>query len=103
MAESRPRVNLARVAALGAVVIAVVIVGFLLFLDGGGGYRVKLEFINAQQLVYGNLVEKAGVQVGSVTKREITDDGHALIEIKMNEDQPKDRKSTRLNSSHLVI
>jgi phospholipid/cholesterol/gamma-HCH transport system substrate-binding protein len=66
----------------------------MLFMDGGGGYRVKLEFLNAQQLVYGNLVEKGGVQVGSVTKREITDDGRALIEIKMNEDQPKLRQGT---------
>src|SRR5918997_7230218 len=94
MAETRPRVNLARVAALGAVLIAVLIVAFLLFMDGGGGYRVKLEFLNAQQLVYGNLVEKGGVQVGSVTKREITDDGRALIEIKMNDDQPKLREGT---------
>ena len=94
MAESRPRVNLARVAALSAVLIAVVIAGFLLFLDGGGGYRVKFEFLNAQQLVYGNLVEKGGVKVGSVTKREITDDGRALIEVKMDEGQPKLREGT---------
>jgi phospholipid/cholesterol/gamma-HCH transport system substrate-binding protein len=94
LAESRPRVNLARVAALGAVLIAVGIVAFLLFLDGGGGYRVKFEFLNAQQLVYGNLVEKGGVKVGSVTKREITDDGRALIEVKMDEGQPKLREGT---------
>jgi phospholipid/cholesterol/gamma-HCH transport system substrate-binding protein len=82
------------VAALGAVLVAVVVVAFLLFVDGGGGYRVKLEFINAQQLVYGNLVEKAGVQVGSVTKREITDDGRALITIKMKDGQPRLREGT---------
>jgi phospholipid/cholesterol/gamma-HCH transport system substrate-binding protein len=94
MAEARPRVNLARIAVLGAIVIAVIVVASLLFFDGGGGYRVKLEFLNAQQLVYGNLVEKGGVQVGSVTKRSITDDGRALIEIKMNDDQPKLREGT---------
>jgi phospholipid/cholesterol/gamma-HCH transport system substrate-binding protein len=82
------------VAALGAVLFAVLLVAYLLFMDGGGGYRVKLEFLNAQQLVYGNLVEKGGVQVGSVTKRGITDDGRAVIEIKLNEDQPKLREGT---------
>ena len=95
MADARPRVNLARLAALGAVFVAVAIVAFLLFMDGGGGYRVKFEFINAQQLVYGNLVEKAGVKVGSVTKREITPDGRALIEVKMDEGQPKLREGTK--------
>src|SRR3712207_5493771 len=94
MPDARPRVNLARVAALGAVLVAVAIVAFLLFMDGGGGYRVKFEFLNAQQLVYGNLVEKGGVKVGSVTKREITDDGRALIEVKMDEGQPKLREGT---------
>jgi phospholipid/cholesterol/gamma-HCH transport system substrate-binding protein len=94
MAEARPRVNLARVAALGAVLVAVLLVAYLLFMDGGGGYRVKLEFLNAQQLVYGNLVEKGGVQVGSVKKRGITEDGRAVIEIEMNEDQPKLREGT---------
>ena len=94
MADARPRANLARIAALGAVLVAVVVVAFLLFVDGGGGYRVKFEFLNAQQLVYGNLVEKAGVKVGSVTKREITDDGRALIEVKFDEGQPKLRDGT---------
>ena len=91
---SHARVNLARVAALGAVLIAVLVAAYLLFFDGGGGYRVKLEFINAQQLVYGNLVEKGGVKVGSVTKREISDDGRAIVEIKMDEGQPKLREGT---------
>jgi phospholipid/cholesterol/gamma-HCH transport system substrate-binding protein len=91
---ARPRAPIARVAALIAVGGAVLLVAYLLFMDGGGGYRVKMEFLNAQQLVYGNLVERGGVQVGSVTKREITDDGRALIEVKMNEDQPRLREGT---------
>jgi phospholipid/cholesterol/gamma-HCH transport system substrate-binding protein len=91
---SRPRAPLARIAALGGVLVAVLLVAYLLFMDGGGGYRVKLEFLNAQQLVYGNLVERGGAQVGSVTKREITDDGKALIEIKLDEDQPRLREGT---------
>ena len=91
---SRPRAPVARIAALAAVFVAVLLVAYLLFMDGGGGYRVKLEFLNAQQLVYGNLVERGGVQVGSVTKREITDDGKALIEIKLDDDQPRLREGT---------
>jgi phospholipid/cholesterol/gamma-HCH transport system substrate-binding protein len=91
---ARPRAPIARLAALVAIAAAVLLVAYLLFFDGGGGYRVKLEFLNAQQLVYGNLVERGGVQVGSVTKREITDDGRALIEIKLNEGQPKLREGT---------
>jgi phospholipid/cholesterol/gamma-HCH transport system substrate-binding protein len=94
MRPARPRAPIARIAALVAIGGAVLLVAYLLFFDGGGGYRVKLEFLNAQQLVYGNLVERGGVQVGSVTKREITDDGRALIEIKLNEDQPKLREGT---------
>jgi phospholipid/cholesterol/gamma-HCH transport system substrate-binding protein len=95
MRPARPRAPIARVAAIAAIGAAVVLVAYLLFFDGGGGYRVKLEFLNAQQLVYGNLVERGGVQVGSVTKRSITDDGRALIEIKMNEGQPRLREGTR--------
>jgi phospholipid/cholesterol/gamma-HCH transport system substrate-binding protein len=91
---SRPRAPIARIAALGAVTAAVLLVAYLLFMDGGGGYRLKLEFINAEQLVYGNLVERGGVKVGSVTKREITDDGMARIEIKLDGDQPKLREGT---------
>ena len=95
MADARPRANFARLAALGAVFVAVGIVAFLLFFQGGGGYTVKFEFLNAQQLVYGNLVEKAGVKVGSVKKRQITPDGRALIEVQMDEGQPRLREGTR--------
>jgi phospholipid/cholesterol/gamma-HCH transport system substrate-binding protein len=94
MQPARPRAPIARIAALGAVLAAVLLVAYLLFVDGGGGYRVKFEFINAQQLVYGNAVERGGVRVGSVTKRSITDDGRAMIEVKMDEGQPKLREGT---------
>ena len=55
-----------RVAAFGAVVVAAVLVGILLVLDGGGGYTVSAVFQNGGQLVKGNLVEVGGVQAGSV-------------------------------------
>jgi phospholipid/cholesterol/gamma-HCH transport system substrate-binding protein len=94
MRPARPRAPIARVAAIAAIAGAVLLVAYLLFMDGGGGYRVKFEFLNAQQLVYGNLVERGGVKVGSVTKREITDDGRAVIEVKMDEGQPRLREGT---------
>jgi phospholipid/cholesterol/gamma-HCH transport system substrate-binding protein len=72
-----------RVAAIGAVVVAIVIVGILLF-GGGGGYEVKARFQNAGQLVNGNQVEIGGTPAGSVDGIRITDDGQA--EVKMTVD-----------------
>ena len=63
-----------RVAAFGAVVVAVVLVGIVLF-GGGGGYTVSAVFQNAGQIVKGNLVEVAGVQAGSVKGISITPNG----------------------------
>ena len=41
------------------------LVGIFLFGNvGGGGYSVKADFLNAGQLVKGNLVEVAGVKAG---------------------------------------
>ena len=74
-----------RVAALGAVAIAAVVVGVIFFGGlGGGGYSVKADFLNAGQLVKGNLVEVAGVKAGSINGISITPDGQA--EIKMSID-----------------
>ena len=74
-----------RVAAIGAVLLAVAIVAVLLF-RGGGGYRVTAEFQNAAQLVKGNQVTVAGTPVGSVEDIQITDDGRAQVEISVKED-----------------
>jgi phospholipid/cholesterol/gamma-HCH transport system substrate-binding protein len=69
-----------RVAAIAAVVAAALLVGIFLFGNvGGGGYSVKAEFLNAGQLVKGNLVEVAGVKAGSVKGISITPDGQAQI------------------------
>jgi phospholipid/cholesterol/gamma-HCH transport system substrate-binding protein len=69
-----------RVAAIGAVVVAVVLVGFVLF-RGGGGYTVSAVFENGGQIVKGNIVEIAGVQAGSVKSISITPDGQAKIKM----------------------
>jgi phospholipid/cholesterol/gamma-HCH transport system substrate-binding protein len=85
-----------RVAAVGAVIAAIVLVGLILFGGGGmGGYTVKARFLNAGQLVKGNPVQVGGVPVGSVKGIEITDDGHAEIELSIDGDHAPLRRGTR--------
>jgi phospholipid/cholesterol/gamma-HCH transport system substrate-binding protein len=85
-----------RVAAIGALIAAIVLVGLILFGgDGVGGYRVKARFLNAGQLVKGNPVQVGGVPVGSVKGIAITDDGQAEIELAINGDHAPLRRGTR--------
>jgi phospholipid/cholesterol/gamma-HCH transport system substrate-binding protein len=86
-----------RVAAVGAVIAAIVLVGLILFGGGavGGGYKVKARFLNAGQLVKGNPVQVGGVSVGSVKGIEITPDGHAEIEMSIDGDHSPLRRGTR--------
>jgi phospholipid/cholesterol/gamma-HCH transport system substrate-binding protein len=81
---------------VGAVIAAIVLVGLILFGGGGvGGYKVYAEFLNAGQLVKGNPVQVGGVPVGSVKGMEITDDGHARIELSIDGDHAPLRRGTR--------
>ena len=80
------RGGITRFAALAAVIAATVLVALLLFGGGGSGYTLKARFINAGQLVKGNLVELGGVQIGQVTGFEVTDDGRAEVEFEVEED-----------------
>ncbi len=85
-----------RVAAVGALIAAVVLVALVLFGGGGpGGYKVSARFLNAGQLVKGNPVQVGGVPVGSVKGIKITDDGHAEIELSIDDDHSPLRKGTR--------
>jgi ABC-type transporter Mla subunit MlaD len=85
-----------RVAAVGAVIAAIVLVGLILFGGAGaGGYKVYARFLNAGQLVKGNPVQVGGVPVGSVKGIEITDDGHARIELSIDGDHAPLRRGTR--------
>jgi phospholipid/cholesterol/gamma-HCH transport system substrate-binding protein len=74
-----------RVAAIGAVVAAIVIVAILLF-AGGGSYSVTAYFHNAAQLVKGNPVEIGGTSVGSVDDIKLTDNGQAAIKLSIEDD-----------------
>ena len=74
----------ARLGALAALVLAVVVVGFLML--GGGGYSVAVTVPNAGQLVKGNEVKVGGVPVGTVESIELTPDGHARLELGIDDD-----------------
>jgi phospholipid/cholesterol/gamma-HCH transport system substrate-binding protein len=84
-----------RAAAIIAVALAIVIVGFVLFRTAGDGYTAKARFINAGQLVKGNPVQTGGVAVGSVKDIKITDDGQAEITFSVEEDSAPLRKGTK--------
>jgi phospholipid/cholesterol/gamma-HCH transport system substrate-binding protein len=78
-------VTVARGAALGSLIAAVVAVGVLMF-GGGGGKEYKFRFQNGGQLVNGNQVQVAGKSVGTISKIELTDDNQAEITAKINDD-----------------
>ena len=84
-ATAAHRAGITRFAALAAVIAAAVLVALLLF-GGGDSYTLKARFINAGQLVKGNLVELGGVQIGQVTGFEVTDNGEAEVEFEVEED-----------------
>ena len=72
------------VAILG--VLAVLTAGVLL-LGGGDRYELTLTTENAGQLVPGNVVSVAGVQIGSVEEIALSDDGQARIRIGIDSDR----------------
>ena len=73
-----------RAAAIGALLLAVVIVGWLM-LGGNGGYEVRARFQAATQMVKGNLVQVAGRRVGTVKSIELTEDGQAELVLNIEE------------------
>jgi len=84
-----------RIAAVLAVAVAVVVVAVLLFAGGGGGYTVKAQFIDASQLVKGNLVQVGGVRAGSVKDIQVTKDGQAIVTMSIDEDYAPLKQGTR--------
>src|SRR3954447_20483416 len=73
-----------RLAAIGAVVVAILVVAFLLFSKGGKKYTIDAYFINAAQLVKGDLVQIGGTRAGSVKDITLTPNGHARIKIQID-------------------
>jgi phospholipid/cholesterol/gamma-HCH transport system substrate-binding protein len=92
--EETRRSPYARLAALGAVAVAIAVVAVALF-GGDGGYTVSAHFVNAGQLVKGNPVQSGGVPIGSVGEIRITPDGRAEIELSIDDDHAPLREGTR--------
>jgi phospholipid/cholesterol/gamma-HCH transport system substrate-binding protein len=84
-----------RAAAIGAVLIAAIVVGFLLVGRGGGGYSVTARFENASQIVKGNLVQVAGTPIGKVTQIDLTGDGQAALTLDIDKDYAPLRRGTQ--------
>jgi phospholipid/cholesterol/gamma-HCH transport system substrate-binding protein len=70
----------ARLAAVGALALAIVVVAVLL-LRGGGGHSYRIVFQNAGQLVKGDDVQVGGRRVGSVKQISLTNDNLAEIRV----------------------
>src|SRR5215212_3084083 len=83
-----------RFAALAALVLAIVLVGVILF-RGSSAYTVTAQFLNGGQLVKGNPVQSGGVPIGSVGKIEITKNGQAQVALKIKDDFAPLHKGTR--------
>jgi len=75
-----------RAVALGAGVVALVVVALVVLGPGGSDYTVTARFINASQLVKGNLVQVGGRSVGEVTEIDLTDDGQAEVRLRITDD-----------------
>jgi phospholipid/cholesterol/gamma-HCH transport system substrate-binding protein len=78
-------VILSRVLAIVALVVAVAILGWLLFLRGQAGHEYTFVFENAGQLVRDNDVQVGGRRVGSITDIELTDDNQAAVTVTVEE------------------
>ena len=61
-----------------AIVVAVTLLG------GGAAYRVHARFVNAAQLVKGDLVQVAGRPIGSVQRIDLTPDGRADVTLSLD-------------------
>jgi phospholipid/cholesterol/gamma-HCH transport system substrate-binding protein len=68
-----------------AVVLAIAVLVWVLFLSGGSSYQVTLTLDNASQLVKGNQVKVGGVAVGSVDSIELGDDARARVTLAIDD------------------
>jgi phospholipid/cholesterol/gamma-HCH transport system substrate-binding protein len=74
-----------RVLAIVAISAALAVVALVLLKPGGPDYVVRARFADAGQLVKGNLVQVAGVKVGSISRIRLTDDGRAEVAMKIDD------------------
>lgn len=78
-----------RILALVCLVLAIVVVAAILLGGGEGSYRIAARFVDAGQLVRGDLVEVGGRRVGTVSELRLTDDGLADVMLSIDDDAIK--------------
>jgi phospholipid/cholesterol/gamma-HCH transport system substrate-binding protein len=88
-------VTVARVAAAGALALAVAFAVWLLLFRGDGGTEYTLLFQNAGQLVKDDDVQVGGRRIGSVREIELTGDNQAAIKITVQEPYVPLREGTQ--------
>ncbi len=81
--------------AIGAAVVLALFGVIIALVSDGGGYRVKVRFEAATQMVKGNQVRSGGRTVGTVEKIRLTDDGQAELELKLDDDVAPLRSGTQ--------
>jgi phospholipid/cholesterol/gamma-HCH transport system substrate-binding protein len=84
-----------RLAAIGLILAAIIIVAILLFAKGGTKYTVDAYFLNAAQLVKGDLVQTGGTKIGSVKNITLTENGQARIHMEIQKDYTPLRVGTQ--------
>src|SRR3954465_15745829 len=75
-----------RIVALAAVVIGVAVIVVVLANNSGTDYTVHARFLNASQIVKGNLVQVSGTPIGKVKDIHLTDDGQADLTLHITKD-----------------
>ena len=85
----------ARGVALSALVLAILLAGYLLLFRGGGGHEYTIVFQTAGQLVKDDDVQVGGRRIGSVRSIELTDDNLAAVKVKVEEPYAPLREGTR--------
>jgi phospholipid/cholesterol/gamma-HCH transport system substrate-binding protein len=78
------RVYVARRAAVVALIAGWAVL-LLVVLGGGGGYTVHARFVDAGQLVNGDLVEIGGLDVGKVSDIQLTPDAQADVSLQIDD------------------
>ncbi|MBI5106033.1 MAG: MCE family protein [Solirubrobacterales bacterium] len=78
--------HLSRTLAIAAIVVGIAAVATVLLRSGATDYTVTARFQNASQLVKGNLVQVAGLEIGQVTDIDLTPDGEAAVKLKITDD-----------------
>src|SRR3954453_19399820 len=76
--------TIARGAALGCLIAAIIAVGVLIF-GSGGGTEYTFHMQSGNQLVNGNEVKVGGLPVGKIESIELTDDNQADVKVTIND------------------